>query len=985
VASIGDIFLRLLLDDSDFEANVVKRATKAGDKAGQSMSAAMGKALTSFGNDAMKVGKSMTKVGDSMTRNVTVPILAAGAATGKLALDFDTTMNQIVGLAKVPREQIQGVRDEILKMAGDVGRSPQELAEAFYFVASAGFSADEAMKVLDISAKAAASGMGETQDIAKVLGGVINAYGHENLDAATAADQLTAAIQDGSAEASDFAGVIGTLAPGAAALGVSFDQVTAALAGMTNVGLSADEAATSLNQVFSGLLKPTSQAEEAMKGLGLSSAGLRQELKEKGLLATLRTLEEAFRGNDTAASAVFGNIRALRGVTALLSLDTDQLNGIFADTKDSLGAVAGAYKDTEGPQREIARSMAELQATAIEIGQDVLPIVVEVLHQLAGGAKEFAKWWSGLSETQRKTIIQFAGFLAIAGPVLSIVGRITTGVGGLTKAFGFLIKKMPLLGAAAKSALGPIGLLIAGAEGLKFGLDQVTDGELDSENAFISAAQATGDWNKAMQLTSDAMKQTGLDSRTFRDAVVTAMQDMGLSFEDAVDYVVKNGYRMTDEFKRSQDLTTQIMDHAASERADAAKMDGANIAGGVKAGIEAGTPGVAAAADGMTEEMAKAAAEAHQKVLDEFSSLLKDMTTVLTDRESFDKEWQAFIDEINNPWPDVKRRAAIESQLASKAIREGLTSEDSGVRADAIQKVNDLIAQYELLEPGALGAGKLVNPALKKGIDSNVRLAINAAQDVADKAGSAVNFEEEAGQAGFDGIQAFTDGERAAKAEAIHQAVENAKDAGRAAAEGRDEFHRSGFTAGGGFNDGVSAQKDNANRAGGKLRTAARDGASGSLYTPGYNVGQSWVDGLIAALRANRWTIAAAAGTATSGLRGKSPPKEGPLKEIDVWGHNVASAWTQAFLAAIRGMNLDGALGGMRGALAGGFASPGLSGLSVPTASTTRAAAATISAVGPTTIYQLYVNGQPREVSNSRDVMRELDTMSLFGGSGGVG
>jgi TP901 family phage tail tape measure protein len=278
VASIGDIFLRLLLDDSDFEANVVKRATKAGDKAGQSMSAAMGKALTSFGNDAMKVGKSMTKVGDSMTRNVTVPILAAGAATGKLALDFDTTMNQIVGLAKVPRDQIAGVRDEILKMAGDVGRSPQELAEAFYFVASAGFSADEAMKVLDISAKAAASGMGETQDIAKVLGGVINAYGHENLDAATAADQLTAAIQDGSAEASDFAGVIGTLAPGAAALGVSFDQVTAALAGMTNVGLSADEAATSLNQVFSGLLKPTSQAEEAMKGLGLSSAGLRQEL-----------------------------------------------------------------------------------------------------------------------------------------------------------------------------------------------------------------------------------------------------------------------------------------------------------------------------------------------------------------------------------------------------------------------------------------------------------------------------------------------------------------------------------------------------------------------------------------------------------------------------------------------------------------------------------------------------------------------------------
>jgi TP901 family phage tail tape measure protein len=966
---IADVFVRVRADLSE-----LNKSFKALDQQVSAQATRIGTTLT-------KVGKGTTQVGDAMTRNITLPIIGVGAATSKMALDFETTMNQIVGLANVPRDEIAGVRDSILKMGAEVGKTPQELAEAFNFVASAGFRADEAMGVLEQSAKASAAGMGSVQSVAQVLGSVINAYGHENLSAATAADQLTAAVADGSAETDAFAGVLGRVAPSAASLGVSFDQVTASIAGMTNVGLSAEESATSLNQVFVSLIKPTSDAEATLESLGLSAAGLRQELKEKGLLATLRTLEEAFKGNDEAAAQVFGNVRALRGVTSLLSIDQAQLNGIFEDTANSAGRLGKAYQDTEGPQREIARSMAELQATAIEIGEDVLPAVVDILHQLAGGAEEFAKWWSGLSETQRKTIIQFAGFLAIAGPVLSIVGRITTGVGGLTKAFGFLIKKMPLLGAAAKSALGPIGLLIAGAEGLKFGLDQVTDGELDSENAFISAAQATGDWNKAMQLTSDAMKQTGLDSRTFRDAVVTAMQDMGLSFEDAVDYVVKNGYRMTDEFKRSQDLTTQIMDHAASERADAAKMDGANIAGGVKAGIEAGTPGVAAAADGMTEEMAKAAAEAHQKVLDEFSSLLKDMTTVLTDRESFDKEWQAFIDEINNPWPDVKRRAAIESQLASKAIREGLTSEDSGVRADAIQKVNDLIAQYELLEPGALGAGKLVNPALKKGIDSNVRLAINAAQDVADKAGSAVNFEEEAGQAGFDGIQAFTDGERAAKAEAIHQAVENAKDAGRAAAEGRDEFHRSGFTAGGGFNDGVSAQKDNANRAGGKLRTAARDGASGSLYTPGYNVGQSWVDGLIAALRANRWTIAAEAGRATTGLRGKSPPKEGPLKEIDVWGHNVASAWTQAFLAAIRGMNLDGALGGVRGALAGGFASPGLSGLSVPSASaTTLPAVSAASGAGATYQWILNVDGVPKSVGTKQQA---IDALTKLGESWG--
>ena len=86
----------------------------------------------------------------------------------------------------------------------------------------------------------------------QVLGLVINAYGKENITAARAADILVAAVKDGTAEADEFAGVLGRVVPTAATLGVAFDQVTAALAGMTLTGLGAAFGATGALAVAAG-------------------------------------------------------------------------------------------------------------------------------------------------------------------------------------------------------------------------------------------------------------------------------------------------------------------------------------------------------------------------------------------------------------------------------------------------------------------------------------------------------------------------------------------------------------------------------------------------------------------------------------------------------------------------------------------------------------------------------------------------------------
>ena len=74
----------------------------------------------------------------------------------------------------------------VLKLSGSTARAPQELADAMFFITSAGIDAADAAGVLEASAKAAAVGLGDTATIADLATSAMNAYGKENLSASNA-------------------------------------------------------------------------------------------------------------------------------------------------------------------------------------------------------------------------------------------------------------------------------------------------------------------------------------------------------------------------------------------------------------------------------------------------------------------------------------------------------------------------------------------------------------------------------------------------------------------------------------------------------------------------------------------------------------------------------------------------------------------------------------------------------------------------------
>jgi len=328
--------------------------------------------LKNFGAVAGKIGLAAVAA-----------IAGIGTAALKMSSEFETSFAKIQGLVGVSADQLGALEDAAKTLGPQFGKSAQEAADALFFITSAGLRGNDAITVLEASLKGAAAGLGDTKTIADLATSAVNAYGVNVLDGAKAVDVLTEAVREGKLEPAELAGAMGQVLPISSALGVGFDEVGAAMAAMSRTGTDASTAATQLRQILATVAKPTGEANEALANMGLSAAGLREQIKEEGLFATLQTLTEAFDGNIEATSAVFGNIRALSGVLDLMGPNVEGTAQIFANMTDDVGALDDAFaamEDTAGFKMNKALETAKV--SLLGVGDILLPIAARLLDSL---------------------------------------------------------------------------------------------------------------------------------------------------------------------------------------------------------------------------------------------------------------------------------------------------------------------------------------------------------------------------------------------------------------------------------------------------------------------------------------------------------------------------------------------------------------------------------------------------------------------------
>ena len=403
-------------------------------------------ALSSANSQMNAFGKKMQSVGRSMTTQLTLPIVAAGAAATKLALDFDKSMTQIESLVGVAADEVAKMGEAAKKMATETGRSANEAGEALFFITSAGLRGSQATDVLNASLKAAAVGLGETKTIADLATSAMNAYGAENLSATAATDVLTSAVRLGKLEASELAGAMGGVIPIASNMGVGFDQVGAALAAMSKTGTNAANGATQLNAILTAIATPTQQAEQAFNKMGFTTDSLKETLAEKGLMGTLSMLKQGLDATGQEFTDIAPNVRAWKGVLDLTGSSMNDNIALFDEMTRATGATDEAFKKTsQSASFKFAQGMATMKNSLMEIGQIVLPAVVNGITKLSNFVKGLADSFKNLSPQTQNIILTLTGILAAAGPLLIIFGKLMTGISALGPILGIAATGFRLL------------------------------------------------------------------------------------------------------------------------------------------------------------------------------------------------------------------------------------------------------------------------------------------------------------------------------------------------------------------------------------------------------------------------------------------------------------------------------------------------------------------------------------------------------------
>lgn len=412
---------------------------------------------TKIGSNLQSAGKSIISAGKTLTTHVTVPIVGLGTAAVKTISDFESAMSKVSAISGATGSDLDALNQKAQEMGIKTKFSATESAEAFTYMAMAGWKTEDMLQGIDgIMALAAADGL-DLATTSDIVTDTLTAFGLSADDSGHFADVLAAAASNASTNVSLLGESFKYAAPVAGALGYSAEDTAIALGLMANANIKGSQGGTALRSSLSRLIKPTDDAAALMEQYGLSMTNADGSMKSLGeVMEMLRTkmggLSEAEQAQ--AAVTLFGQ-EAMSGMLAVINAsdsDYEKLTSAIYGADGAAQQMADTMLDNLSGQLTLLKSA--LEGLAIQFGEILMPYI-----------KQFVQWLQNLVQKlqemtpeQKEQIVKWAAFAAAIGPVLLAVGKLVTGIGNVISVFGKLKTAIP----AVKGALVAVKGAIAG-------------------------------------------------------------------------------------------------------------------------------------------------------------------------------------------------------------------------------------------------------------------------------------------------------------------------------------------------------------------------------------------------------------------------------------------------------------------------------------------------------------------------------------------
>lgn len=384
--------------------------------------------------------------------------------TIKAATQTDQAERNVASMIAVGRR----LQDEILKQMMKFPATANEMAEASYEIFSSMDVGEEQgykyLRMFNRLAVAMGSDLATATDVGIT---VLNNFGEAVRRPERALDLMATIVRFGRMELADFNSMMNKVAPAAAGAGLSLEQVGGAMAALTRLMPSQDQAATSLARLIQVFNNRDFQAGMAKAGRPITNA-------EGRLLAPLKIIKQIIaldpdlrRGGRSLQNFIqtitaFGRGDGSRGIQSteqarrglvLLVKNADLYEALqrkMSANQGELNKRLQAMNQSFGVRWQVF--INQLRVLVLEIGEAAIPAFMSLMSWI----QRLRDRWNELEPSTRQAIIRFTAFAAIigliGGPILGLIG-IITGLIGVIRFLGVS------LGGGAGGTVGRLAML----------------------------------------------------------------------------------------------------------------------------------------------------------------------------------------------------------------------------------------------------------------------------------------------------------------------------------------------------------------------------------------------------------------------------------------------------------------------------------------------------------------------------------------------
>ncbi len=428
------------------------------------------------------VGGVFTSAGETLTTKVTAPLVAGATAAVKFADDSTSAINQFIaatGIAGNETNNMISNTERYQEIMNDVYKD--NFGESLNDVASAMATVNQNMKYLDDSA---------LRSVTEYAFTLSDTFEYDVSESTRAADALIKnysvsvreafnLITQGAQNGLDYSGeLIDNIIEYSVQFGklgfTAEDMFSIFQNGADNGAFNLDKIGDAVKEFSIRAIDGSDTTAEGFKALGMDADAMAAKFA-KGGSGAREAFDQVIQGladmddpiaQSAAGVNLFGTMWEDLGPEVVTSLST--VNDSIDKSKESMEELVSVkYDDLGSAISALGRTFQVDVLTPI--GEKLIPYVEIGIEKV----KSFSDWWKNLGSDTQDTIIRIAGVAAAIGPVLLVIGKMTSGAAGAIKTFGNLGKAVmrltsstSLLKAGISLLTGPVGIAVAVIAGL---------------------------------------------------------------------------------------------------------------------------------------------------------------------------------------------------------------------------------------------------------------------------------------------------------------------------------------------------------------------------------------------------------------------------------------------------------------------------------------------------------------------------------------